>query len=85
MLFKTTVLGGAYLREIVGRMATKAAKNHIFLEPRVSIYARKPSEWHELAGELCCADLSCAELCCDAGTPMWHVSFAALMVCGWIT
>ena len=49
MLFKTTVLGGRYLREILGRMATKAAQSNIYLEPRVSIYARSYKEWAELA------------------------------------
>jgi len=49
LLFKTTVLGGRYLHEILGRMATKAGRSNMFLEPRISIYARSPSEWTELA------------------------------------
>lgn len=43
------VLGGRYLHEILGRMATKAGRSNMFLEPRISIYARSPSEWTELA------------------------------------
>jgi len=49
LLFKTTVLGGRYLKEIISRMAAKAAPHNIFLEPRVSIYARKYAEWFDLA------------------------------------
>lgn len=49
MLFKTSILGGKYLKEIVHRMAAKAEKQNVYLEPRVSIYARKYGEWAELA------------------------------------
>jgi AMP deaminase len=49
MLFKTGPLGGRYLREIVSRSAKRAAKRNVYLEPRVSIYARSADEWAELA------------------------------------
>ena len=49
MLFKTSVLGGRYLKEIIGRMADKAMQHNVFLEPRISIYARSYGEWEELA------------------------------------
>lgn len=49
MLFKTSVLDGRYLKEIIHRMAEKAMRHNIFLEPRVSIYARSHGEWEELA------------------------------------
>jgi AMP deaminase len=48
LLFKPQILGGRYLKEIISRMADKAQQSNIFLEPRVSVYARKYGEWAEL-------------------------------------
>ena len=49
MMFKIQPLGGKYLREIVARVAGRAKQQNVYLEPRVSIYARKYGEWEELA------------------------------------
>ena len=49
LFFSQGVLGGKYLRDIVKRAGDKAAKLGIILEPRISVYGRRPGEWHEIA------------------------------------
>ena len=49
LFFSQGVLGGKYLRDIVKRAGDKAAKLGIILEPRISVYGRRPGEWLEIA------------------------------------